>query len=153
MRRVITMAANKLTINADQQLSTIDRQIYGHFSEHLGRCIYEGIWVGEDSPIENTNGIRNDVLKALKEIKIPNLRWPGGCFADEYHWKDGIGPRESRKRMINTLWGGVVEYYIFCTYEFFKPCELLGTEPDIRVNCGSGNDMERRLLEDLLTHD
>src|SRR5690606_41891279 len=106
MRRVISMAANKLTINTDQQLSTIDRQIYGHVSEHWGRRIYEGIWVGEDSPIENTNGIRNDVLKARKEIKTPGLRWPGGCCADEYQGKDGIGPREARKRRDNTHGGG-----------------------------------------------
>ncbi len=90
--------AAKLTLNADQPGPVINRNIYGHFSEHLGHCIYEGIWVGEDSPIPNTRGIRNDVVAALKAIRIPVLRWPGGCFADEYHWKDGIGPRESAPR-------------------------------------------------------
>ena len=101
--------ANTLVIHASQRRDTINRNIYGQFSEHLGRCIYEGIWVGEDSLIPNTRGIRNDVVAALKKIKVPVLRWPGGCFADEYHWRDGIGPREQRPSMINTHWGGVVE--------------------------------------------
>jgi len=102
-------SANRLVIQADQGKNTISRNIYGHFSEHLGRLYYEGIWVGQDSPIPNTRGIRNDVVAALKQIKVPVLRWPGGCFADEYHWKDGIGPRDKRPAMINTHWGGVVE--------------------------------------------
>ena len=100
---------NKITVNAAEANARISRHIYGHFSEHLGRCIYGGYWVGEDSPIPNVRGIRKDVVAALKKIKIPNLRWPGGCFADEYHWKDGIGPRSERPRMINTHWGGVDE--------------------------------------------
>ncbi|GBG12328.1 alpha-N-arabinofuranosidase [Paenibacillus agaridevorans] len=133
---------NVLTIQADQTLGKIDRNLYAHFSEHLGRCIYEGIWVGEDSPIPNTSGIRNDVLEALKGIKIPSLRWPGGCFADEYHWKDGIGPREERKRMINTHWGGVVENNHFGTHEFMLLCELLECEPIICGNVGSGTVQE-----------
>ena len=99
----------KLTITASAQLSRVNRNIFGHFSEHLGRCIYEGIFVGENSSIPNTKGIRNDVRDALKALEIPVLRWPGGCFADEYHWTDGIGPKESRKKMINTHWGGVTE--------------------------------------------
>lgn len=99
----------KLVINNDKKMSTIAPEIYGHFSEHLGRCIYEGLYVGEDSDIPNVNGMRTDVVEALKEMKIPVLRWPGGCFADEYHWMDGIGPKASRKKMINTHWGGVVE--------------------------------------------
>jgi len=136
------MSTNHLIINGDQTVSHIDRQIYGHFSEHLGRCIYEGLWVGEDSPIENTKGIRNDVLEALKEIKVPGLRWPGGCFADEYHWKDGIGPNENRKRMINTHWGGVVENNHFGTHEFMQLCELLDCEPIICGNVGSGTVQE-----------
>jgi len=147
------MSTNKLTINADQTLSTIDRQIYGHFSEHLGRCIYEGIWVGEDSPIENTKGIRNDVLGALKEIKVPGLRWPGGCFADEYHWKDGIGPKETRKRMINTHWGGVVENNHFGTHEFMLLCELLDCEPIICGNVGSGTVQEMSEWVEYMTFD
>lgn len=97
----------KLIINEQKKLGKIHEEIYGHFSEHLGRCIYEGLYVGENSEIPNVNGIRSDVVAALKDMKIPVLRWPGGCFADEYHWKDGIGPKENRKKMINTHWGGL----------------------------------------------
>ena len=100
---------SNIIVNVDMGAEKISRHIYGHFSEHLGSCIYGGIWVGEDSPIPNTRGIRNDVVKALKEMNIPNLRWPGGCFADEYHWMDGIGPKSERPSMINTHWGGVTE--------------------------------------------
>ena len=95
----------KLVINNDKKMSTIAPEIYGHFSEHLGRCIYEGIYVGEKSEIPNVNGMRTDVVDALKELKVPVLRWPGGCFADEYHWMDGIGPKEKRKKMIKTKYG------------------------------------------------
>ena len=98
---------SKVILNADLKKGKINRNIYGHFSEHLGRCVYEGYWVGEDSSIPNTRGIRNDVVEALKNIKIPVLRWPGGCFADEYHWKDGVGPRERPNGQYH--WGGVVE--------------------------------------------
>ncbi|WP_121610885.1 alpha-N-arabinofuranosidase [Mesobacillus foraminis] len=133
---------NSIVINADIEKGKINKNIYGHFAEHLGRCIYEGIWVGEDSEIPNTNGIRNDVLEALKNIQIPVLRWPGGCFADEYHWKDGVGPRENRKRMVNTHWGGVVENNHFGTHEFMMLCELLDTEPYICGNVGSGTVQE-----------
>ncbi|MBD3921770.1 alpha-N-arabinofuranosidase [Paenibacillus sp. PR3] len=138
-------------LNADIGLGTINRNIYGHFSEHLGRCIYEGIWVGEDSPIPNTNGIRNDVVNALKQIKIPVLRWPGGCFADEYHWMDGIGPKESRKRMINTHWGGVVENNHFGTHEFMELCRQLECEPYINGNVGSGTVREMSEWVEYLT--
>ena len=110
----------KMVINPNRKLSRINRQIYGHFSEHLGRCIYEGIYVGKNSPIENVNGMRSDVVEALKEIRVPVLRWPGGCFADEYHWMDGIGPVGSRKKMINTNWGGVVEDNSFGTHEYLS---------------------------------
>jgi alpha-N-arabinofuranosidase len=130
--------SNKLIINADQGEYVISKHIYGHFSEHLGHCIYGGIWVGEDSPIPNTNGVRNDIIEALKNIKIPNLRWPGGCFADEYHWMDGIGPRENRPKMINTHWGGVTEDNSFGTNEFLDFCELIGAEPYMSLNLGSG---------------
>ena len=108
----------ELRIDAAKTAGTINRNIYGHFAEHLGRCIYEGIWVGEDSPIPNTKGMRNDVTAALKALNIPVLRWPGGCFADEYHWMDGIGPKENRPRMVNTHWGGTVENNHFGTHEF-----------------------------------
>lgn len=135
-------AENKLVIQADLGKVTIDKNIYGHFSEHLGRCVYEGYWVGEDSPIPNTRGIRNDVVDALKQIKVPVLRWPGGCFADEYHWKDGIGPREDRPSMINTHWGGVTENNHFGTHEFLDLCEQLDCEPFITGNVGSGTVQE-----------
>ncbi|OPZ19070.1 MAG: Intracellular exo-alpha-L-arabinofuranosidase 2 [candidate division BRC1 bacterium ADurb.BinA364] len=133
---------NRLIVNADQGRHKISRHIYGHFSEHLGRCIYGGYWVGEDSPIANTRGIRDDIVAALRAIKIPNLRWPGGCFADEYHWMDGIGPREERPSMVNTHWGGVVENNHFGTHEFLDLCELLGCEPYICGNVGSGTVRE-----------
>jgi len=93
---------NRIIINADLGKDTINKNIYGHFSEHLGRCIYDGYWAGESSPVKNVRGIRSDIVEALRKIKIPVLRWPGGCFADEYHWKDGIGPRDKRPTMINT---------------------------------------------------
>jgi alpha-N-arabinofuranosidase len=102
-------AENKLVVHADQGEQKIHRFIYGQFAEHLGHCIYDGIWVGEDSPIPNTRGIRNDVVEALKQIKVPIVRWPGGCFADTYHWKDGIGPREDRPTTINRPGGGIKE--------------------------------------------
>ena len=103
----------KLIVNTERKGAKINRNLYGHFSEHLGRCIYNGLFVGKDSPIPNVNGMRTDVVEALRHIRVPVLRWPGGCFADEYHWKDGVGPQENRKRMINTHWGGVVEVYSF----------------------------------------
>ena len=96
----------KYYVNAGIRKNKINKEIYGHFSEHLGRCIYEGLYVGEESEIPNVNGMRTDVVEALKEIRVPVLRWPGGCFADEYHWKDGIGPKETRKKMIPAdIWG------------------------------------------------
>ena len=132
----------KYVINAENKKSKINKEIYGHFSEHLGRCIYEGLYVGENSDIPNTNGMRKDGVEALKEMKIPVLRWPGGCFADEYHWKDGIGPKENRKKMINTHWGGVVEDNSFGTHEFFELCRQLGCKAYINGNVGSGTVQE-----------
>ena len=132
----------KLTVNPEKKMSKINREIYGHFSEHLGRCIYKGIYVGEDSPIENENGMRKDVVEALKEIRIPVLRWPGGCFADEYHWRDGIGPKEECKKIVNTNWGGVVEDNSFGTHEFFELCRQLGCKTYINGNLGSGTVQE-----------
>ncbi len=140
-------------INTKRKMGTINKEIYGHFSEHLGRCIYEGIYVGEDSEIPNTNGMRNDVVEALKEMEIPVLRWPGGCFADEYHWQDGIGPKETRKRMINTHWGGVVEDNSFGTHEFFELCDQLGCEPYINGNVGSGTVREMSEWIEYMTFD
>ncbi len=127
-----------LVIRADKGVDVIHPNVYGQFAEHLGNCIYGGIWVGKESSIPNTDGYRNDVMGALKALKIPNLRWPGGCFADEYHWMDGIGPKENRPKMINTNWGGVVEDNSFGTHEFLNFCELIGTQAYISANVGSG---------------
>ncbi|MCH5337655.1 MAG: alpha-N-arabinofuranosidase [Acetatifactor sp.] len=132
----------KLYVNPQNKKGHINKELQGHFSEHLGRCIYEGLYVGENSPIPNTNGMRNDVVNALKEMRIPVLRWPGGCFADEYHWMDGIGPKEKRKRMINTHWGGVVEDNSFGTHEFMELCRQLGCKTYINGNVGSGSVRE-----------
>ena len=133
----------KLYINEKKKMGHINAEIYGNFSEHLGRCIYEGLYVGENSDIPNTNGMRNDVVAALREMKLPVLRWPGGCFADEYHWKDGIGPKESRKKMVNTHWGGVTEDNSFGTHEFFELCEQIGCKTYINGNVGSGRISQR----------
>jgi alpha-N-arabinofuranosidase len=136
---LIVIAQNKVTINADEGKHIISRHIYGHFAEHLGRCIYDGFYVGENNAkIPNKNGVRLDVVAALKKLKIPNLRWPGGCFADTYHWKDGIGPKAKRPKIVNTWWGGVTEDNSFGTHDFLNMCELLGTEPYLAGNVGSG---------------
>lgn len=147
------MKSASLKINRENKLSKVSRNIYGHFSEHLGRCIYNGIFVGENSEIPNKNGMRSDVVEALKEIEIPVLRWPGGCFADEYHWKDGIGEKSERKKMINTNWGGVVEDNSFGTHEFFELCEQLGCEPYIAGNLGSGTVQELSEWVEYMTFD
>jgi len=142
---------NTLVIRADQGKINIDRNIYGHFAEHLGQCIYEGVWVGEDSRIPNTRGIRNDVVAALRRIKAPVLRWPGGCFADEYHWRDGVGPREKRTSMVNTHWGGVTENNHFGTHEFLDLCQQIGCEPYICGNVGSGTVQEMQQWVEYVT--
>lgn len=139
-----TMSAqNTIVLNSDTSTHTINRNIYGHFAEHLGHCIYGGFYVGEgNKKIPNTSGVRNDVVAALKKLKIPNLRWPGGCFADTYHWKDGIGPKNKRPTMVNTWWGGVTEDNSFGTHDFLNMCELLGAEPYLAANIGSGTVQE-----------
>lgn len=142
-----------LTVHADLPGATINRDIYGQFAEHLGRCVYEGIWVGEDSPIPNTRGIRNDVVAALKDLAVPVVRWPGGCFADEYHWRDGIGPRDQRPKRINTHWGGVIENNQFGTHEFLDFCEQIGAEPYICGNVGSGTPQEMMDWVEYMTSD
>jgi alpha-N-arabinofuranosidase len=144
---------NTLIVDVDLGKETISRHIFGHFSEHLGRCIYGGYWAGEDSPIPNTRGIRNDIVEALRKIKIPVLRWPGGCFADEYHWKDGIGPKQDRPTMVNTHWGGVTENNHFGTHEFLDLCEQLGCEPYICGNVGSGTVQEIQDWVEYITFD
>jgi alpha-N-arabinofuranosidase len=139
----IAAAQNTITLNVDAGKDQISRHIYGHFSEHLGRCIYGGFYVGEgNAKIPNVKGVRTDVVEALKKLKIPNLRWPGGCFADTYHWKDGIGPKDQRATIVNTWWGGVTEDNSFGTHEFLDMCELLGTEPYLSGNVGSGTVQE-----------
>ncbi len=143
----------KLYVNPKHQKGHLNPELQGHFSEHLGRCIYEGLFVGEDSDIPNTNGMRNDVVEALKEMQIPVLRWPGGCFADEYHWKDGIGPKENRKKMINTHWGGVVEDNSFGTHEFMELCKQLGCKNYINGNVGSGTVQEMSEWVEYMTFD
>ena len=145
--------SKRIVIHADQGKHTINKNIYGHFSEHLGRCVYEGYWVGEDSSIPNVRGIRRDVVEALRKIRIPVLRWPGGCFADEYHWKNGIGPREKRPSMVNTHWGGVTENNHFGTNEFLDLCEQLGCEPYFCGNLGSGTVREMAEWVEYITFD
>jgi alpha-N-arabinofuranosidase len=142
-----------LTLNAGKPGPVISPEIYGHFAEHLGHCIYGGLWVGPDSAIPNTRGIRNDVVGALKNLRIPVLRWPGGCFADEYHWKDGIGPREKRPSMYNSHWGGVVENNHFGTHEFLDLVEQLGCEAFVSVNVGSGTVQETMEWVEYMTSD
>ena len=142
---------NHLVIHAEQGKQRISKQVYGHFAEHLGRGINEGIWVGEDSPIANTRGIRNDVVEALCKIHVPVLRWPGGCFADEYHWQDGIGPRLQRPSSVNTHWGAVTETNQFGTHEFFDFCTMIGADPYICGNVGSGTVQEMQQWVEYIT--
>ena len=144
MFSVLTLSGqNHLVLNADLGKDKINKHIYGHFAEHLGRCVYGGFYVGEENTkIKHTNGVRNDVVEALKNLKIPNLRWPGGCFADTYHWKDGIGAKEKRPTIVNHWWGGVTEDNSFGTHNFLDMCELLGTEPYLSGNVGSGTVQE-----------
>ncbi len=146
-------AMNTLVVHADAPKGTISKYIYGQFAEHLGRGIYGGVWAGENSSIPNTRGIRNDVVAALKSIKVSAIRWPGGCFADEYHWKDGIGPRADRPKIINTNWGGVTEDNSFGTHEFMDLCEQIGCEPVICGNIGSGTVKEMSAWVQYLTSD
>ena len=143
----------EMKLNANEKKDTISRYLYGQFAEHLGRCIYEGIWVGKDSPIPNIEGIRIDVLEALKKLQIPVLRSPGAVSADEYHWMDGIGPASQRARMINNNWGGVEENNHFGTHEFLRLCELLETEAYISGNVGSGTFREMQQWVEYMTFD
>lgn len=148
-----SFAETKVSIATNDPGATIHRNIYGQFMEHLGRGIYEGIWVGEDSKIPNTKGYRKDVLKALKELKVPLLRWPGGCFADEYHWQDAVGPREQRSKTVNTTWGGVIDDNAFGTHEFMDLAEMLGAEVYINANLGTGSPREMAAWLEYMTSD
>jgi alpha-L-arabinofuranosidase len=132
----------QLSIDVSKAGAKIDRNIFGQFAEHLGHGIYEGIWVGPDSPIPNTRGIRSDVVAALKAIKVPNVRWPGGCFADEYHWRNGVGPADKRAVTLNPNWGGVIEPNSFGTHEFMDFLDQIGSDAYLSVNIGSGTPRE-----------
>ncbi len=143
----------RLKMDVERRKSRIAPEIYGQFSEHLGRCIYEGIYVGEDSRIPNHKGMRKDVVEALRDIKLPVLRWPGGCFADDYHWRDGIGPKAERKAIVNKNWGGTVETNHFGTHEFMELCEQIGCEPYIALNMGSGTVQEAADWIEYMTFD
>lgn len=145
------MSSATVIVNADLPGPTISRHLYGHFAEHLGACVYGGFWVGEDSSLPNVGGIRTDVVEALRELAIPNLRWPGGCFADEYHWRDGVGPRQERPRMVNTHWGNVEENNHFGTHEFMALCRMLGADPYVVGNVGSGTVREMSEWVEYLT--
>ena len=137
------VAQNHLIIHADSAQTQISRHIYGHFAEHISRVIYDGIYIGEDNDvIPHTGGVRNDVIEALKNLNIPNLRWPGGCFADTYHWKEAVGPKNERKPIENLAWGNYREDNSFGTHEFLDLCELLGAEPYLAVNMNSGTVQE-----------
>ncbi len=142
---------NQIVIHADLGTQVISRHIFGHFAEHLGRCVYGGIWVGQDSAIPNVRGIRTDVVEVLRRIRVPVLRWPGGCFADKYFWTEGIGPRDRRPSMVNTHWGQVVEDNAFGTHEFMDLCGQLGCEPYICGNVGSGTVRDMQQWVEYLT--
>jgi alpha-N-arabinofuranosidase len=131
-----------LSIDASKTGAKIDRNIFGQFAENLGHGLYEGIWVGPDSSIPNTRGIRNDVVGALRELKVPNVRWPGGCFADQYHWRKGIGPRDTRPATVNSAWGDVIDTNAFGTDEFMDFIQQIGSIPYVSINLGSGTPQE-----------
>src|SRR3989337_1258680 len=141
--KVVVGQQNTGSVNVAEAKHIINKNIYGHFAEHLGNCIYNGFYVGDSNRIiPNTDGVRNDIIAALKKLKVPNLRWPGGCFADTYHWKDGVGPKNKRPAIVNRWWGGVTEDNSFGTHDFLNMCELIGTEPYLSGNVGSGTVQE-----------
>lgn len=132
-----------VTLQPADAKNIISKNIYGHFAEHLGHCVYNGFFVGDTSrTIPNTEGVRNDIIAALKKLKVPVLRWPGGCFADTYHWKDGVGPRADRPSIVNKWWGGVTEDNSFGTHDFLNMCERIGADPYLAGNVGSGTVQE-----------
>ncbi|MGH9405006.1 MAG: alpha-N-arabinofuranosidase [Terriglobia bacterium] len=139
-----SVGTTSVTIRADSEIGEVRPAFHGQFSEHLGSCVYGGIWVGKDSPIPNINGYRKQTVDYLKELGIPVLRWPGGCFADDYHWRDGIGPAANRPKRVNIHWGGYVEDNSFGTHEFIGFCRLIGAEPYFAGNVGSGSPTELR---------
>ena len=146
-------ATTRITVQSDQPGATIERDIFGQFAEHLGTGIYGGVWVGKDSAIPNVRGIRSDVVQALRAIRVPNVRWPGGCFADGYHWRDGIGPAAQRTHRLNASWGNVIEPNSFGTHEFFDFAEQVGADVFLSVNVGSGTVQEAADWLEYLTAD
>ncbi|WP_428969317.1 alpha-N-arabinofuranosidase [Sphingomonas sp. Xoc002] len=134
--------ADTVEVHADRPGPVYNRRLFGQFAEHLGTGIYGGIWVGKGSKIPNVNGYRRDVLDALKAIRVPVIRWPGGCYADEYHWREGIGPQAKRLTKVNTNWGGVTEDNSFGTHEFMNYSEMVGAEAYVSGNVGSASPSE-----------
>ncbi len=137
-------STHKAAIYADREIGTIRAELHSHFAEHLGSCVYGGIWVGRNSPIPNINGYRQAAVDYLKELGVPVLRWPGGCFADDYHWRDGVGPADKRPKTVNTNWGGYIEDNSFGTNEFMGFCKLIGAQPYLAANVGAGSPEEMR---------
>ncbi len=138
------MPSATITICLREPIARIRPELQGHFIEHLGACVNGGIWVGQESPIPNLGGLRLDILEALGRIHPPVIRWPGGCFADDYHWEDGIGPRKDRPRRVNMWWGHDIENNHFGTHEFIQLCRYLKAEPYLAGNVGSGTVREMR---------
>lgn len=149
----LASAETRVRVDASKPGATIHKNVYGQFAEHLGRGIYEGLWVGEGSKIPNTRGLRNDVVGALKDLRVPVVRWPGGCYADQYHWRDGIGPRTLRKKTVNASWGGVVDDNAFGTHEFFDLVEQLGADAYVSINVGTGTPREMMDWIEYMTSD
>lgn len=137
-------AGKRAVVHADQAIATIRPELHSHFVEHLGSCAYGGIWVGRKSPIENIDGFRKATVDYLKELGVPVLRWPGGCFADDYHWREGIGPADKRPKRVNVNWGGYTEDNSFGTHEFLAFCKLIGAQPYLAANVGTGSPQEVR---------
>ncbi|MBP8303304.1 MAG: alpha-N-arabinofuranosidase [Phycisphaerae bacterium] len=142
------MSPVEIDLALDDLGPVVSPHLYGHFIEHLGGVVYDGIWVGLDSGIPNTGGIRQQFIDDMRAIGAPNLRWPGGCFADGYHWRDGIGPMPRRPRTYN-FWQSQmpqglqeVESNQFGTHEFMRLCRLIGAEPYLAANMGSGTPRE-----------
>lgn len=131
-----------VTVQADHPGATLDSHVFGQFAEHLGHGVYDGIWVGPKSPIPNIHGFRRDVIEALRAIRVPDIRWPGGCFADEYNWREGIGPAAKRPKRVNTNWGGVTESNAVGTHEFMEFAELVGTDAYVAGDLGTAQPRE-----------
>ena len=149
----IAQAATTVKVDTAKPGAVIDKDVYGQFAEHLGSGIYGGMWVGPQSKIPNTRGWRNDVIGALKKLHVPLVRWPGGCFADEYHWREGIGPRNKRPVKVNTNWGGVEENNAVGTHEFFDLVEQLGADAYVNGNLGTGSPQEMSEWLEYMTSD